>query len=429
MSVSEIERDRYARSAKITLGERVVESPHFFTRLSNPDELRSFQELVMEGYPRIQGCVVRLFDAKNVLGPSIMDLTQTRVDAISKYVGSRFQEFLSKTIVVVDPATEYLFYEHHLSKWANDKATPRLIVDYARSRLGKKERLDQGEYDNWKEANHTLFWNKLSQDAAARNTLIGDVFDLELHYRSSILLPPVPVIRSKRDLEIAIQFNEIALAISSGKSVECAAYFIMQRGILDDEAIIDALFRYLSGASHRMVVLKFKYLDLAKSGSIHQLTAYRNFLQQVSFLKETFPDRVYMVLENGYQVFPSATVAFDFVSTHMTGFDKDSEFGHGEHGSWFDPEQMVHIPFKDMKEVYRNNQNRLPCAHASCADIDVDTIDADSWNILRRKHYVLTMSDYMTIIAGAIRTKRVELAIDKLINSDISRLKKLIPRT
>ena len=112
----------------------------------------------------------------------------------------------------------------------------------------------------------------------------------------------------------------------------------------------------------------------------------------------------------------------------MTGFDGDSEFGHGEYGAWYDPDQMVHIPFKYMREVYRNNQNRLPCAHGICANVNVETVDANSWNTLRRKHYVLTMGDYMTMISDAIRGKKVELAIDKLINSDISRLKKLIPR-
>jgi hypothetical protein len=357
------------------------------------------------------------------------DLTQTRVDAVSKYVGTRFNDFLGKTIVIIDPATEYLFYEHNVSRWGHDKALPRLITDYVRQRLNRKERIDPAEYDKWKEAYHTLFWNKLSQDAASRNRLIGEIFDLELRYRSSILLPPVPIVRSKRDLEITIQINEIAQAISTGRSAECGAYFILQRGVLDDDGIIDELFRYLSSASQRVIVLKFKYLDLAKEGSVHQLLAYRNFLQQVSFLKETFPDRVYMVLENGYQAFPSATVAFDLVSTSMTGFDKDSEFGHGEHGSWFDSELMVNVPFKDIKETYRNNQNRLPCAHDECSEVDINNIDAGSWNIIRRKHYVLTMGEFMVMIAEAIRTKKVELAVDKLINSDISRLKKLIPRS
>jgi len=39
------------------------------------------------------------------------------------------------------------------------------------------------------------------------------------------------------------------------------------------------------------------------------------------------------------------------------------------------------------------------------------------------------MGEFMVMIAEAIRTKKVELAVDKLINSDMSRLKKLIPRS
>jgi len=39
------------------------------------------------------------------------------------------------------------------------------------------------------------------------------------------------------------------------------------------------------------------------------------------------------------------------------------------------------------------------------------------------------MNDYMTMIANAIKSKKIELAIDKLINSDMTRLKKLIPRS
>ena len=429
LSVSETERDRYARAARISIGGREVDTPHFLTRVGSAEEFLSLQELIEHNSSSpIRGCVVRLFDARNILGPSIADLGQTQVDAISRYVGSNFQKFLDEAVLIIDPATEYLFYEHYLSRWAYDKMMPRPISEYSRTLLSKKENSDSSDYDNWKEAKHTLFWNNLAKDPVSRNKLIGDVLDLELQYRTTILLPPVPVIRSKRDLEIAIQINEVAQAISAGKNAEYASYFVMQKGTLDDDALMDELLRYLSNSTIPIVALKFKYLNLATSGGVHQLMAYRSFLQQLSFLKETFPDRVYIVLENGYQVFPSATVAFDFVSTHMTGYDGDSEFGHGEYGAWFDPDQMVHIPFKHVKEIYRNNLNRLPCAHDACGSINVETVDPDSWNSLRRKHYVLTMGDYMTIISEAIKAKKVELAIDKLINSDLSRLKKLIPR-
>src|SRR5437879_3630200 len=97
--VSETERDRYARAAKISVGGREINTPHFFTRVGNPDEFLSLQELVRDGSPRIRGCVVRLFDSKTILGPSITDLSQTRVDAITRFVDGGFREFLDKAIL------------------------------------------------------------------------------------------------------------------------------------------------------------------------------------------------------------------------------------------------------------------------------------------------------------------------------------------
>lgn len=359
----------------------------------------------------------------------MMNMTQMRVDAISKFVEESFHTFLETKILVIDPATEYLFYESCLPKWTSDRALPPPMMDYSRRCQTKKEGLKPSEYSKWKEAYHTLFWNEMSKDAASRNRMIGEVFDLELRYRSTILLPPVPLIRSRRQMEISIQINEVAQGISAGKNAEYANYFIMPQQMLDDEESLDELLRYLRNAPARLTALKFKYLNLTSAGRISHLVAYRDLLQQLSFFKETNKDRLFIVLESGYQTFPSATVGFDITSTSMTGYDGESHGGQGEHGAWFDPEQMVHVPFKDLKKICKNNHNRLPCAHDRCENIDIATIDPDSWNRVRREHYVLTMNDYMTMIAKAIKDKKIELAIDKLINSDISRLKKLVPRT
>ncbi len=427
--VSELERDRYARVAEVRLGDKKITTPHFFTLIRNPDEFQSLSELMTENEtPNIRGCVTRLFDARKILGTHLANMQQTRMDGLNEYVEESFRRFLEKTIIVIDPATEYLYYECSLSRWIDDQKLPDPILTYIRRCLRQKEKLKSKEYPKWKEAYHIQFWHKISENAPLRNQMIGDIFDLELAYRSSILLPPVPVIKSSRELEISIKINEVAHGISMGRTAECASYFIIQKGVLDDEELLNKLTGYISNTPSRIIVLKFKYLNLASAGRIQQLRAYSDFLQQLAFLKETRKDKVLMVLENGYQLFPSTTVAFDFASTSMTGYDGDSKFGYGKYGSWFDPEQMVHVPFKDLRKVYRNNHNSLPCAHKICQNIDLGSIDPDSWNVRRRKHYVLTMNDYMLMIAKAIKDRRIELAIDKLANSDLSRLKKLIPR-
>jgi len=166
-------------------------------------------------------------------------------------------------------------------------------------------------------------------------------------------------------------------------------------------------------------------MDLTGSGRISQLKAYGDLMQELSLLKEKDKNKVFITLDNWHQVFPSAVVAFDVVSTSMTGYDYDADYGHGEYGSWYDPELMNQVPWKDVKKHFGNG---LPCSHEVCRSIDVRTIDADEWNVKRRIHYVQTMNDFMVMIKDAIRDRKIELAIDKLINSDISRLKKLIPR-
>jgi hypothetical protein len=405
-------------------------TPNFFTLVKNPDEFQSFLDLTTQKQPlHATGCVVRLFDAQRVLGEHLMNMTQIRLDALSKYVEESFHTFLEKKTLIIDPGTEYLFYESCVPRWTSDKALPLPLMNHARRCQTKKKNLNPSEYSKWKEAYHTLFWNEMSKDATSRNRMIGEVFDLELHYRSAILLPPVPLVRSHRQMKISIQINEVAQGISARRNAEYANYFIIPQHTLGyDEESMDELLKYLRNPQPRITVLKFKYLDLTTPGRVSLLVAYRDFLQQLSFLKETHKDRIFIVLENGYQVFPSATVGFDITSTSMTGYDGDSQYGQGEYGAWFDPEQMVHVSFKDLKKICKNNHNRLPCAHDTCENINVATIDPDPWNRVRRVHYVRTMNDYMTMIAKAIRDKKIELAIDKLVNSDVNRLKKLIPR-
>ena len=78
----------------------------------------------------------------------------------------------------------------------------------------------------------------------------------------------------------------------------------------------------------------------------------------------------------------------------------------------------------------KNNENHLPCYCAICKQISsLDNVDRESWYNIRREHYVLTMNEYMRMIRQAIADRNIELAREKIVNSELSRLKNLIPRT
>jgi len=427
--VTELDRDRYARFARVELAGKTITTPHFCTlvKAKNPDEFDIFLKMmVLNQSGHIGSCLVRLFDAPTFIAPKLENMTQTQMDDQTKYVEENFIRFFNEKPLIIDPATEYLFYEHYLPRWLNlSKTALKPILEYVEDCVRKKERIDSSEYSAWKEAYHTLFWNKLSEDAVKRNKLIGDVFDLELKYGSSILLPPVPVIRSEKLLEISVHINYVARGIATSRDAEYANYFILSRAVLSDDELISRFMGYVTKDPSRIKVFKFKYLDLTGSGRISEFKAYGNLMQELSLLKEKDKNKVFMILDNWHQVFPSAVVAFDAVSSSMTGYDYDSNYGQGEYGSWYDPELMNYVPWADVRKHF---QNGLPCSHEVCRGIEIRTISADEWNVKRRIHYVQTMGDFMVMIKNAIGERKIELAIDKLINSDISRLKKLIPR-
>ncbi|MGB9023691.1 MAG: hypothetical protein WCC94_09695, partial [Candidatus Bathyarchaeia archaeon] len=78
LDVTELERDRYARTARIRLADRQIMTPHFLTLVKNPDEFQSLLDLTTQKQPPYaSGCLVRLFDAQMVLGEHLANMTQT----------------------------------------------------------------------------------------------------------------------------------------------------------------------------------------------------------------------------------------------------------------------------------------------------------------------------------------------------------------
>lgn len=176
--------------------------------------------------------------------------------------------------------------------------------------------------------------------------------------------------------------------------------------------------------------MKIKNLDLWNSGQLVQKESYKKLMDTMFEIRKKNPSKMFLALENWYQCFVSACYGFDIVSSSMTGFDRDSEYGTNTYGSWFDPELMYYVPFDILKKrIVKNTENRLPCSCYACTQIsDLENVERDIWYIRRREHYVLTMNKNMRMIRQAIEDRNIELAREKIVNSDISGLKNLIPR-
>ena len=421
--------------AEISVGGRQIFTPQFSPLLKSklPDEMDIFlHEMVETQSPNSKSCVVRLSDAREILGKRTSNLNQMRVDDLTRFVEERFVTFQRSGFPIIDPATEYLYYGNDQTKWMSD-GIPKLMYEYGEACTRRHKRVElkketQSEYLSWKRAYHRLFWNRLSKDAQARNSLIGDIYDEELRYGSPFMLPPVPLITDDKMLDICLQINSVGVSIGAKREAAFANYFVMPSRKVADKSTMSRILEFVRQSPILVNVFKFKYQDLSASGNRSRLNGYRDFLQEIALLRGTNRNRLFVVLDNGYQAFSSATVAFDIVSTSMTGLDLDGGHGQSPYGWWFDPEQMIHISFEDTREVYRNSGNVLPCGHARCKGLDLTSITPEDWNDARRHCYYLTMCDYMRMISEAIAARKIELTIDKLNRSDLVRLRKLIPR-
>jgi hypothetical protein len=435
--VKTLDEDRFARTTHISLGEKAIQTPNFCSLVQRNEELNSLIKLSLFNESKHLGAyVVRVFDAPNIILPRLQNKGQR--DIISgKSLEELFISFSQKNILFIDPALEYLLYEFHARKFLGAIRKIRtgkqldVLVRYLEERDSRREEFEEEEYEIWKKAHHKKFWYDLDRNQLDKGKFVGDSLALETLCGSEISIPPVPIVDSEGLLDIAIRINILARAIAP-RTKPCATYFLLQKSVLRNDALVDKIIAFLKADPTQLTIIKIKNLDLWNAGYVRQRESYRKLMDAMFQIRKQSPTKLFMALENWYVSFASACYGFNIVSTSMHGFDRDSDFGTNAYGSWFDPDLMYYIPFEELKNtVLKNTHNNLmPCYCPICKSIkNLAEVDKDNWNMLRREHYTLTMNEYMRMISQAISDRNIELAREKLANSQLALLQTLIPRT
>lgn len=86
------------------------------------------------------------------------------------------------------------------------------------------------------------------------------------------------------------------------------------------------------------------------------LTEYSDLYRRLAEIREQKKEKVFLALESGGQAFVSAAVAFDLVSTSMTGVDRHPR-GKAKRGAGgiFETRELTQITFDTFNEAYVNN--------------------------------------------------------------------------
>lgn len=429
--IEEIDRDRFARIATADLGEKRILTPNFCTLIKNPVEFDIFMNLSVTSASteHLGTYVMRIFDAVEILLPLIKSKGQINLE--KKLTNELFNNFRKRTISLVEPAMEYLLHEFYFESFLRvSKKVPfsRPVINYLKLRESRKKNIDASEYKRWKRAYHTKFWYDLDRNPRRRNDMIGDFFKLESMCGSDVLIPPVPFISSNGLLDIALRINRISRAIATNRG-ECATYFLLQKSVLRNETMLNRIINFMENDPSTLTIFKFKNLALWESGNIIEKELYGKLMETMARIKEGNSKKLFMILESSFQSFPSASYGFDIVSTSMRAFDKDGKFGHTAYGAWFYEDRLWNINFENLPRLIKNSGGRLPCPCPDCQSIvSLDDISTDDWYVKRRRHYLNRMNALMTVIARAIREREIEHVRQRIINSEISNLKNLIPR-
>jgi hypothetical protein len=435
--VKTVQSDRFARTTEVSINDKVIHTPNFCTLVQNDVELDSLINLGLLSESKHLGTVtVRLFDAPKVILPRLQNKGQLSIANLSQSVEDLFLRFSKKTALITDPALEYLLYEFHAGKFASAikllRTQPKqldVLLRYLEDREEKKKKIGEREYEVWKKAFHKKFWCDLDRDQAGRNKFVGDYLDLETRCATDVMLPPVPVIDSETLFDIAVGINSFAKTIAP-RTRPCATYLLFQKSLLSNDSLVEKAANYLINDPTQLTIIKIKNLDIWTSGAVRQRENYKKLMDAMYQVRKVNPNKIFMALESWYVSYAAACYGFNIVSSTMTGFDRDSEFGKNTFGSWFDPELMYYLPFEELKsKVLKNTNHVMPCYCSVCKRIkNLSEIEKDDWYRLRREHYALAMNEYMRQISQAINDRIIELARDKLANSQLPLLQHLIPR-
>lgn len=444
LKVSQIDRDRFARATKTELEGKEILTPNFSPLIQSPKELDIYLSKVLsqEGNQHLGTFVMRIFDADKILFPLIDFKSQRRIDGETKPVPSLYTDFFEKTIPLIEPATEYLAFEFHFKKFvklAERVRFPRQVMAYLHLKERRKRNSPSTDYKKWKGQKHRQFWYGLDRERRRLNDLITDYFNLEARFETKILIPPVPFVDNDGLLDIAIRVNNMgkALAVNRG---ECATYFLLSKSTLRNSKMLEKIVEYMNHDQATLTLLKFKNLTLWESGVYDEREAFRDLMEAIADIKRNKPERLFMLLEGSLQCFPSASYGFDLVSSSLRLLDIDGAYGENAgYGGYFYEDRLWNAKYTDIPEIMSNNNGSLPCPCSVCRSITYDSvkralryngnkITPEEWNRRRREHNLFVMNNLMKIISRAIKEKQIELVRQRIKDSEISNLKKLIPQ-
>jgi hypothetical protein len=439
ITVKDTQWDRIARKGIITIGNKELLDITFAPLIATEREMKLYLKTVRTyKLPHEHAFIIKQYRAAKTIKPIIRaaesaDLLLTDF-SIKNTVAN---DFLASNVIIVDPAPEAILYEKYTEEMGQSqdvslefRRLANRISAIDKTKPKKKE--GQAAYSTRKYDTYQEFWRSIMDEKNRGKLvrLIADTFDKEAACRASVGLAHVPVTYSLEMLEYTKEINRIALANwpKGQPSDNCATYIVLQSTVLRNTLIMDAVIDYIKNAPTKFIVLKFKNLELDLRTRMEEQDAFKNLMKVIIEIKKKDNDKVFVLLEAGYQLYAAAASGFDIVSTAMTGFDDDWPFRKGNTGinGWFDVANLIFQNDKVIKKMLENGGLR----HAGCPVCtkikDYETAKKQ-WYSKKRMHYMWAVNELFARLYTYIKEQQIERAKADIIRSRVANLRHILP--
>ena len=425
-------RCKYSESVDLKINNKTLITPIFAPRLKNANELNLYLGIQSNSTPtHLSAYVVRLLDVGKTLHYRLKKASQKNL--LGESTDAEFSSSLERDLILIDPATEYLYYYANMDRLEHSPYVSSEIRTYAKQFIEEREKIKKAGkeapigIENSREILHTNFWTCVLKEANKRMKLIRDTFHIEMRYRADILIPPVPLITSSHLLDVAIFMNEKSRAFAEGKG-ECADYFILKPKILTNDRMMTTIKQYIEDSPSPLTIFKFKNMNLNHEDLSLERSAFSDILTELIFLSQHVENKAFALFESGNQTFVSAISSTALVSTSFSLDREDRRYQRevSRFANWYDPTSMTLRNKKTLSRIAENN-GHIPCHCPVCTSPFMDN-EFTEYNRKVKMHYMYCREHEMKEIYTAIENQDAMMGFDKLRRSSLKNLIDVIPR-
>lgn len=430
-------RCKHSESVELKINKKTLISPVFAPRLKNSTELDIYLDVKSTSAPSyISAYVVRLVDVGKTLSHRLRTVKQRNL--LGESADPIFSSNLEQDLILIDPAFEYLYYSSNMDRLIHSPNVSSLVRDYAKDFITKKDEIKhmgqkaKTSFSSERDVIHTNFWSCMYKEPQKRMKLIRDTFTQERKNHADLFIPPVPIITSKHLLKVALTMNDKSQAYAEGK-MDCADYFILKSSVLTNESMMDTIKQYIQNSPSPLTIFKFKNLNLNNEDCSFERRAFKELLEELSFLSKHIGNKAFAFFDTANQTFVSALSSVAIVSTSFNLDREDYRHSGGTQGkpyaSWFDPEKMTLQNQKKLATIVKNNNGKIPCYCPVCSASP--TFLSDGFIEYNRKvkgHFLHVREQEMKEICDAIDKQDALMGFDKINRSALKNLTEVIPR-